>query len=113
MQKPTLATKSFSSASSESVESPSFPDGPIIQRNWLAAQKGGEWRFASEHPLYSDARITGELSGEWARGPYTILNAVADFEFSVGDSLGRDLVPGAIVRLANYLDYSSPPNAEW
>ena len=49
--------------------------GPITQENWRAALGGEPPHETVECPLYTDARLTGEVRGEL--GPYTFLNLVS------------------------------------
>ena len=49
--------------------------GPISQENWQAALKGEPLQQSVEWPLFTDARLTGEVRGEL--GPYAFLNLVA------------------------------------
>lgn len=44
--------------------------------NWLAQQAGKKPQMVYEYPLYTDARILGEVKGQC--GPYSFLNLVSD-----------------------------------
>ena len=49
--------------------------GPVAFENWLAANGGAPRTATLEYPLFTDARITGDLST--GLGPYRLLNAVS------------------------------------
>jgi len=59
-------------AKSNKAKAKPEPRGPAVWENWKAALAGREFPGAYEVPLYTDARITGELKEGY--GPYQLLN---------------------------------------
>jgi hypothetical protein len=71
--------------------------GTFAYENWRAALSGSPGGDAFEYPLYSDARITGEITT--GLGPYEVLNCVAEVE--------RDPMRPPLVLRAEYRVHSS------
>jgi hypothetical protein len=67
------------------------PEGPFILSNWLAANEGEKIIRILEYPLFTDARITGEVTEGY--GPYKFLNPVP-----IQDKPGL-VQPGIFLRL--------------
>jgi hypothetical protein len=68
-----------------------LPEGPFILSNWLAANEGEKIIRTLEYPLFTDARITGEVTEGY--GPYKFLNPVP-----IQDKPGL-VQPGIFLRL--------------
>lgn len=71
---------------------PELPRRLISQSNWIAFLAGSRdpnqiCYGGSEYPLYSDARVVGELSDEI--GPYALLNALP---YSGGNSASITII---------------------
>lgn len=74
--------------------------GPTSYANWKAFENKKDRISISEFPLYTDARITGEITKDY--GPYKFLNTVP-FEDKPGF-----LQPSIILRAEFYLDHEHP-----
>ncbi|MCG9711776.1 hypothetical protein L1D29_02950 [Shewanella insulae] len=74
--------------------------GPISCANWKAFEKGEPLRAIVEYPLYTDARVIGEISEGY--GPYRFLNTVP------GDDRPGLLKPSIILRVEFHLGNDLP-----
>ena len=54
------------------MATPQGEQGPVVYRNWLAAQRNEPLLFTHEYPLYTDAHIVAECD----YGPYHFLHTV-------------------------------------
>lgn len=69
--------------------------GTFAHENWLGAAAGLPTGDAFEYPLFTDARIVGEIS----LGPYSVLNAIADVEHDRSQA-------GLYLRIENHVGWS-------
>ncbi len=72
--------------------------GPFAYENWIVSEEG-ESSVAFEYPLFTDARIIGEIRD--GLGPYEFLNTVAQPN-------QRKYHPSLILRSQEYLDNPLP-----
>jgi len=78
--------------------------GPTSYTNWLAFNNEVALKGISEYPLYTDARIIGEITQDF--GPYKLLNTVP-----INDGPGA-LQPSIVLRAELYLDNDIPQMKE-
>lgn len=74
--------------------------GPVSCANWKALEQHAELKVIVEYPLYTDARIIGEITEGY--GPYKFLNTVP------GEDRPGLLTPSIILRAEIYLDNDRP-----
>lgn len=74
--------------------------GPVSCANWKAFERHAELKTIVEYPLYTDARILGDITEGY--GPYKFLNTVP-----AEDRPGL-LTPSIILRAEIYLDNDHP-----
>lgn len=72
--------------------------GGFAYENWKEAVEGKPLNSTLEFPLFTDARVTGELKD--AYGPYQILNAVPMFDTGL-------LMPALVLRIDYHARYGS------
>ena len=68
--------------------------GPPVQENWRAFLRGSRLQGAFEHPLFTDARVVGEV--DEGLGPYQLL-----LTFNMGADLTK---PSAVLRTEYYTE---------
>ena len=73
------------------------PSGPPTYTNWVAFSEGMLWLAAEEYPLFTDARITGEID----QGPYHFLNTVPRWEPGL-------VQPAVILRCDRHTQFPQP-----
>lgn len=77
--------------------------GPAFFENWKASRAGAPLKSVLDYPLFTDARIIGDLTKDL--GPYQLLNAVPIIR-------EQTLHPAVFLRIEYHIEYEATVELE-